>query len=510
MHNERTDRPIIRADVFEMPDTMQPSSHANHTESTAGDPAASTRGSLTTLDDSMPSPVSPGGFHGIASNIALPAVLIIAAVGIGAILLETPPEVAKSAPEKLAAVVGVRDLVANDTSVFIEAFGTVIPAREIRIMPEVSGRLVELNRKLITGGLIAEGEQLIKIDPADYDIAVAQAEADLDVARHEAPRIRASIEALKGRGKQMDVEIAYLQWNADRLGQLAERNTAAQSEARDAKTKLDSQIAARRSLDAEIAEREKAAEAAVAQARVAERRLESAELMRTRTVVNAPFDAIVISENVENGQLVNPQSTVATLAATDIFWAEASIPVDQLRDIRFAVETETDPSRVEIVMSTGGEDIAREGVALRPLGNLDPQGRMARVLVSIHDPLGLAENVSAAARRVLLGSYVRLKIDAGILKNVYSIPRKALRENNRIWVRDADGNLAIRPVKILWRRHEDVLVQNGFHAGDQLVDTHLASVVPGMPLNVRDDTGPRVSADAGANLNTNGLTGAAP
>lgn len=471
---------------------MQHPSPSNHATTPDSPPATDAN---VSGEDSAHSPVSPKGLHGVASNVALPLLLIIAAVAIGAILLETPPEVAKSAPEKLAAVVGVRGLIAKDTTVYIDAFGTVIPAREIRIMPEVSGRVVELNPRLIAGGLISEGEQLIKIDPADYDIAVAQAEADLDVAKHEAPRIRASIEALRGRGKQMDVEIAYLQWNADRLGQLAERNTAAQSEARDARTKLDSQIAARRSLDAEIAEREKAAEAAVAQARVAERRLESAELMRARTVVIAPFDAIVISENVEAGQLVGPQSIVATLAATDVFWAEASIPVDQLRDIRFAVESETDPSRVDIIMSTGGEDIAREGVALRPLGNLDPQGRMARVLVSIHDPLGLAESVSAAARRILLGSYVRLRIDAGVLKSVYSIPRKALRENHRIWVRDADGNLAIRPVKILWRRHDDVLVSNGFQAGDQLVDTHLASVVPGMPLNVRDDAAPTSSAD---------------
>ncbi len=431
--------------------------------------------------------------RGAAFNLGLPALILLAAVAIGAVMLKTPPEVAKSRPEKLAAVVGVRDLVAEDIRIFIDAYGTVVPSREIRIMPEVAGRIVELNPRLIPGGLINAGEQLFKIDPADYEIAVAQAEADLDVARHEPARIRASIEALQGRGKQLDVEIANLQWNAERLGKLAERNTAAQSEARDATTKLESQRAARRTLDADIQEREKAVEAAVAQARVAERRLESAELRLSRTVVKAPFDAIVVSESVETGQLVGSQTSVATLAATDEFWAEVSIPLARLRDIRFAVEDETDPSGVEVRMATGSEAIVRDGTALRPLGNLDPQGRMARVLVSIHDPLGLAVGESTAARRLLLGSYVRLKIDAGILKKVYRIPRKALRENDRIWVRDRDGQLAIRPVNVLWRRHDDVLVHNGFETGDQLVETHLASVVPGMPLEIREssaDTAP--------------------
>ena len=83
-------------------------------------------------------------------------------------------------------------------------------------------------------------------------------------------------------------------------------------------------------------------------------------------------------------------------------------------------------------------------MAQQALGNLDPLGRMAKVLISIPDPLGLADHKGGIARRVLLGSYVRLRIESGTLHDVYSIPRKALRENDRIWVRDADGRLAIR------------------------------------------------------------------
>lgn len=455
------------------------------------------------------SPHAPRGLHGIASNIALPLVLIVAAIGLGAILLETPPEVAKSSPEKLAAVVSVQPLVANDVPVFIEAFGNVVPSREIRIIPEVSGRIVELNDKLIPGGLIEDGAPLFRIDPADYEIAVAQAEADLDVAKNEAARIRAGIEVLRGRGKQLDVEIAYLQWNADRLGKLAERNSAGQSESRDATTKLESQLAARKSLDAEIAEQQKAADAAMSQSRVAERRLESARLMLKRTTVSAPFDAIVVSESVEKGQLVGSSSSVAALAATDEFWAEASIPMSRLHDVRFAVEGSDNPSHVEIHMTTGDDDIVREGIALRPLGNLDPQGRMAQVLVSIRDPLGLAGETSAA-RRILLDSYVRLKIDAGVLKNVYSIPRKALRENDRIWVRDGGGDLAIRPVHVVWRRHDDVLVYNGFKNDDQLITSHLASVVPGMPLNIRADSADPIPTAASPGEPDTPSTSAAP
>ena len=95
----------------------------------------------------------------------------------------------------------------------------------------------------------------------------------------------------------------------------------------------------------------------------------------------------------------------------------------------------------------------------------------------------------------MLGSYVRLEIAVGVLKQVYAIPRRALRENDRVWVRDAEGTLRIRDVEIVWRREreDDVLVRDGFQSGDLVVTTQLSSVVPGMPLAIREAS----EADAG-------------
>lgn len=456
-------------------------------------------------------PVAPSGLRGAAGNFIVPLLLVVAALGIGAALISSPPHVPKTAQETLAPVVDVVGLVPVEEAVFIDAFGTVIPSREIRVMPEVSGRVVQLNERLEPGGLIKSGELLIKIDPAAYEIAVAQATADLEVARHEADRIRAGIEALRGRGRQLDAEMIYTRWNAERVSRLAEQDSAGQMESRDVRSRLESAMAARETVDAEIAEQEVAVQGAAARADVAQQRLEAAELALARTEVTAPFDAVVVSENVEKGQLVSPQSAIATMAATDEFWAEAAIPVARLRDVRFAVDDDTDPSAVRIRLATDDESIERDGVALRPLGNLDPLGRMARVLVSIRDPLGLVDE-AGASRRVLLGSYVRMQIESGTLDDVYTIPRKALRENDRVWVRDAEGKLAIRPVKIVWRRQEDVLARNGFEKGDQLVTSHLASVVPGMPLRLRDQSmdNPPAPASTESELNNQTADGTRP
>ncbi|MHC5109218.1 MAG: efflux RND transporter periplasmic adaptor subunit [Planctomycetota bacterium] len=436
----------------------------------------------------QPSYMPPTGLRGTLSNVAAPLFLVIVAVVIAMVLLNSPPDVPKSKRRGLAPVVGVAELISHEASVFVDAYGTVVPSQDIRIIPEVTGRIVELNSHLEQGGLIASGDLLVKIDPTDYDIAVAQAQADLEFAEHEVARIHARIESLRGRGRQIDVEIENLKWNADRLGTLAERNSAAESEARDAKTKLDSQRAARQTLEAEIAEQRRAVESAVATVRVAQRRLEAANLELQRTVVRAPFDALVLTENVEKGQLVGPQTSMARMIATDEFWIEAAIPIARLPDVRFAIDHGENASRVTVRLAAGGDALIREGIALRPLGDLEPLGRMARVLVSIKDPLLRHGTEREAGPRVLLGTYVRLQIESGTIEGVYAIPRKALRENDRIWVRDANGKLAIRPVSIVWRRYDDVLVRDGLKPGDQLVTTHLASVVPGMPLRVRPDS----------------------
>lgn len=417
----------------------------------------------------------------------LPFVLLASAGAVGAILLKTPPEVPKSERPPIAAVVGVTDLVPQEEQVFVEGYGTVVPARETEVQPEVSGRIVVIHDQLKPGGLIGEGETLIEIDQADYEIALAEATAQVNVAGQEIEGLRAGVESLRGRARQIEVELEFLEWNKDRLGRLAAQNQAGETEAKDAQSRWASQRAALGALKAQVVEQERTVDGAIAKAAVAESRLAAARLALSRTSVRSPFAAIVLSESVEAGQLGGPQSTVAVLAATEEFWVEASIPVARLKDIRFSQGSTSAGSIVQVALATGEGAISRDGVVMRLLGQLDPRGRMAQIVISIHDPLNLHDHTPDPRGTILLGSYVHLLIDAGTLENVYVIPRYALRENSRLWVRDADHKLGIRNVDVVWRRQNDVLIRDGFKAGDQLVTTHLGNVVPGMPLKVREE-----------------------
>jgi multidrug efflux pump subunit AcrA (membrane-fusion protein) len=203
-------------------------------------------------------------------------------------------------------------------------------------------------------------------------------------------------------------------------------------------------------------------------------------------VVHAPFNALVLDESVETGQLISPQDEMAELVGTDRFWVRVEVPYHMLGRIRFA-EPNRPGSRAKVsVASNQKQPRAREARAIRLMGDLSERGRMARILISIEDPLCLSAHHPPDDLPILLNSYVRVEIDAGTIDDAVEIPRNALRQNDRIWTRDAEGRLRIRDVDIRWRLPDSVLIADRFAPDEQLIVSRLAVVVPGMRVRVGD------------------------
>jgi multidrug efflux pump subunit AcrA (membrane-fusion protein) len=196
---------------------------------------------------------------------------------------------------------------------------------------------------------------------------------------------------------------------------------------------------------------------------------------------------VVLDESVEVGQLVEPGPTIATLVGTDEFWVRASIPIEMLKWIRLPDGREDSGYRqtgahARIFLETGDEQpIVREGAVVRLLSDLEPVGRMARVLIRVSDPLSLA--ASSRDMPLLLGSFVRVEIEAGELEDVVEIDRKALRGDDRIWVVDPEDRLQIRRVEVLWTRRDSVLISNVLQPEERLIVSGLRLAIPGMMVS---------------------------
>ena len=128
----------------------------------------------------------------------------------------------------------------------------------------------------------------------------------------------------------------------------------------------------------------------------------------------------------------------------------------------------------------------RTGRVVRLLPDMETRDRMARLLISVKDPLNMSGTPSR--NPLLLGSYVGVDIDAGALTNVLAIQRTALREEDRVWVVDEDNRLHIRDVAIRWLEGETVYVDNALKEGETLVVSKLRVALPGMGVEPRPAT----------------------
>jgi len=381
------------------------------------------------------------------------ALLVLAIVAAGAAIFiglvasrKAPPKEQRGeivTPVKIAIIEQI------DTPVTIRAAGTVLPARHVDLRPQVSGPIVAMSDALQPGGFFRQGELMARIDPRDYEFAVSQRKAEV---------ARARLEVEQEQGRQA---IAEREWAL--LGEQVQTDERGKA----------------------LALRKPQLRSALAALQAAESSLAQAELNLERTEIRAPFNAVVLNENVDEGQLVNPQTLAASLAGSDRYWVRASVPLDRLGMIENISESPARASKARVIYQAAGKSIVREGFAMRLLGDLDEAGRMARVLIAVDDPLGL--DADRAELPLLIDAFVRVELEGRVLKDVFTLPAEAVREGDRVWAMDRDDRLEIRNIDVVWREETRVLARGGLANGDRVVVSRIGAAAPGMKLRIIDE-----------------------
>jgi len=215
------------------------------------------------------------------------------------------------------------------------------------ISPRISGTvarvLVEDNAR------VRAGDPLLEIDPADLNLAVLGAEADLSQARAnadqaaaETARARAEVGAAAGRIAQNAAELTRAQLDFHRMQFLASDDVRAISKQElDTYTAaFDSARAARQALLAERAASEAALSAAQAQAAVASAQIRkataalgAARLQVDYTILRAPVSGRVARKDVEAGQRLQPGQPVMAIVEDQV-WIVANFKESQLAHLR--------------------------------------------------------------------------------------------------------------------------------------------------------------------------------
>jgi membrane fusion protein (multidrug efflux system) len=217
-----------------------------------------------------------------AQRLALLPLLLLAACPAPDSAPVEPVEGGAAAPERGPVDrVAVQRVESGTLRVSMAASGTVRARRVSEIAAEVSGRLAQVF--VDVGDLVEEGQPLFRIDPALYELSMAEARAGLALARAESENAAVEVE---------------------RVSKLSERRAASE----------------------QLVEQHRTA-AAVARAQVAqmEARVARAERDLERTLVRAPYAGSIVERRAHEGAMAGPQP-ILVLQETGSLEAVLAIP----------------------------------------------------------------------------------------------------------------------------------------------------------------------------------------
>ena len=110
---------------------------------------------------------------------------------------------------------------------------------------------------------------------------------------------------------------------------------------------------------------------------------------------------------------------------------------------------------------------------------------MIHAVARVEDPYGRGDDPDRPPFAV--GLFVEAEIEGRLVDDIYSLPRAALRGNNQVVVVDGESRARLRPITLLQRLPDRVLVSSGLEPGDRVVTSPLALTIDGMPVEVGSD-----------------------
>ena len=382
----------------------------------------------------------------------VPFIIILVAGGTTAAMVWQKKEPEKKAVSEQVIVVDTVKLQSRDITFTVSSQGNVSPHTETTLVSEISSTVVDVSPKYVAGGFFKQGEVILKLNPADYEVAVQQA--------------RANLLTMKAR--------------------LAQE----QAQAEQAKKEWDMSGRPRSSAPS-IALRIPYLEEAKANVLSAEADLKKAERKLALTVIRAPYDAMIKEKLVDVGQYVTTGTQLARTFAVD--FAEVRLPLTD-QDIAFldlplttsSATQEMQRPAVELTSIIGGTEYKWDAHIVRTEGVIDQRTRVHYAVARITDPYALNDHNGRPPLAV--GSFVRASIRGTLMKGIIAVPLQAIRGMDQVLLKDGDNRLRIHRVKIIRTDEKYAYVEDDELDNKQAITTAVYNPIDGMQVRSTTET----------------------
>ncbi len=382
---------------------------------------------------------------------------------------------------------GVRTMLVKrvDFTPVARGYGAVQAAQTWKAISQVSARIVAVHENLNNGAYVKKGDILVRLDPVDSELNLAQAQVKLTELEVSEKNTQASLII-----EQRNLVLAEKEFK--RLKSLANKGTTSQSSADAAERSMLSTrsiVQSRQNTLALLPTQKKLQQSQIAQA---QRDLDN-------TIIRAPFDMNISGLQIETNQYVSKGQQLFVGNSIDRVEIITYVALSELKNLFFQREDIT--TNIEslannlssmahftptVYLDLGNEKMAAwDARFIRFADEFDSQTRTMGVVVAVDDPL---KKIIPGIRPPLSkGMFVEVAIAGQVQKNMLVIPRAAIHKNS-VYLMSADNRLQRRAIKVLYHQDGKSIIQDGLNEGERLVLSDLVPAIDGMLLHDVEQT----------------------
>ena len=364
-------------------------------------------------------------------NVKLITIVLLLACFVSA--CDKKPEAAATPPAMPPMPVSVITVQPTSVPMSVEAVAQTEGASEVEVRPRVGG--IILKKLFEEGAPVKAGQVMFQLDPAPFQIALAQAKAQA-----------------AGQGAR----ITQTSRESSRLKDLLATQSISQREYDNATS------------DASISQ------AGMMQAQA---NIKEAELNLSYTRVTAPVSGVAGRFQFSEGALVAAgTSLLTTIVQVSPIWVRFSLSESELKTLGGHANAQN-LSEVSLILPDGSEYAQK--------------GKLNFTASEINPTLGTQElraTFENADKTLLPGQFVRARVTTGSIEGVFLVPQTAISTGEQgtfVFIANTKNQAERRPVTVGEWKGTDWIVLSGLQAGDKVITDNLIKLnmmPPGAPV----------------------------
>ena len=226
----------------------------------------------------------------------------------------------------------------------------------VQITPQIVGTVVSIGAD--DGDLVRKGQELVRFDPSDADIALQRAEANLAHTVRQVRGLFSNVDGYRAEVATRKVALAKAEADYKRRKNLADDGAISQEELAHARDALDSAKASLTSSEQQLNTNRALVDdtqiTSHPDVKAAAAQLRQAYLDDARSTIVAPVTGYVAKRSVQVGQRVQPGNALMAVVPLDQIWIDANFKETQLKHMRIG-------QPVEIRSDLYGSDVRYSG-----------------------------------------------------------------------------------------------------------------------------------------------------